>query len=965
MFRLKLLLTLIFVLAVAVSVYPQEVTTGTLTGKVVDEKGDPLPGVAITVTSEKGVPRAVLTEADGSFIIPFLTPGTYSLKAEMENFKTYEKSGIVVPLNAKINVGTITLQLGAKSEVITVTGNPVIDLSSQSAGTNIPEQLMKSVPVGRTFASTVFLAPGVANSGVAGNNPSISGASGLENTYIVDGVNITNTGYGSLGSYSIVFGSLGTGINFDYVKEVQLKAGGVEAEYGQALGGVINVITKSGGNTFDGDLFAYMQPGALEGKRELEKEKIVYETGADVITTEYQTWDAGFDAGGKLIQDKLFWFAAFDPQENKITRRAPKGYPLRDILPYGVADAIRRIYNYAGKLTWNINSDNILEVSVFGDPTRGTYGLQRAGSLQREELETGKEKIELGGDNQVIRWTSILNPNWFLEAQVANHRDYFYEKDFIDTEYIIDLTTFHYIGGLGFVGQDESKNIQYSVKLTNIFKNHEVKYGLSFEDIGYDHTTDYTGTPHCFNYYDADTGELKQACTVTGNIIRVRPRSYGNLYDLRRNRVGQNTVSTNTSYLNWFVQDSWNVTPRLTIKAGIRWERQFLEGGGPGHSNITLTNNWAPRVGASWDFMGDGKSKLFAFWGRYYEKIPNDAAVRSLSVEKSIYIAAVDPTFSVPVTDWLDIISNLDLQLLAVEYGYEPTVWEKGLKAQYQDEFVAGAEREIIPGLNLSGRFIYRTIGRIIEDIQLNRYSDIFCGSEQTDPNCTLMDFGNFVVANVSSKYPGMPDPDRTYKAFELVATRRMSENWQLLASWRIARLSGNYEGLFNNDNGQSDPNITSKFDFPYTNDPFFKATAQSGPLPTDRTHIIRIYGSYAFKNGLHLGFGVDAESGNPLSKYGCLELYGCYERLLEPRGSAGRTPWTVSLDAHAEYGFKVAENQRLTLLVDVFNLPNLQKETSYIQGYEAEVAFLNPDYGKPIGYQNPRQVRFGIRYTF
>lgn len=972
MYKLKTVVIVLFVLIAVHWVYSQEVTTGTITGKIADEKGDPLPGATITVTSEKGVSKTVISDIDGVFRIPFLTPGTYSLKAEMENFKTFQKTNILVPLNAKIDVGMITMQLGGTAEVVEVIGNPVVDLTSTSAGTNISEQLMKSVPVGRTFASTLFLAPGVAGSGVGGNNPSVSGASGLENSYIIDGVNITNAGYGSLGAYSIVFGSLGSGINFDYVKEVQLKAGGVEAEYGHALGGVINVITKSGGNTFDGDVFAYAQPGALEGERTL-----IHTESGFVNLVEYQQWDVGFDAGGKIIKDKLFWFAAFDPQENKLTRQAPDNvdesgnyvFPLRAILPDGKDSVTRRIYNYAGKLTYNLNADNIIEFSIFGDPTKGAYGLQRGGSFLREELETGKEELDLGGHNQVVRWTSILSPSWFLEAQLANHQDKFDEVGYKDVESIIDLRTlpYHYPGGLGFVGKDKSTNLQLSVKLTNIFKTHEFKYGIAYEKIGYDHTTNYTGPTRCFKYFDAETGDLKEACTVTGNIVRIRRRSYGDVFDLRRNRVGQNTVSTKSDYFNFFVQDSWSLTPHVNIKLGIRYERQYLSGGGEGANDKTLSNNWAPRVGASWDFMKDGKSKLFAFWGRYFEKIPNDAAVRSLSVEKSLALAFVDPTFSTAPLDWFNVFQNLDNFFYAVEYGYEPTVWEKDLKSMYQDEFVVGVEREIMAGLNVSSRFIYRKIGRIIEDIQLNRYSDIFCGTEQTDPNCTPgIDFGNFFVANVSTKYPGMPDPIRNYKALELVVNKRMSENWQMMASWRIAKLSGNYEGLFNNDNGQSDPNITSKFDFPYLNDRiFWGPTGDEGVLPTDRRHIFRIYGSYSFNMGLNIGLGLDAQSGIPISKLGCAELYGCSERLLAPRGSEGRTDWRFNIDLHADYTFKVAEGQSLTLLVDIFNVPSSNTVTGVDMDYEDEVGVLNPAYLSPSSYQTPRQIRFGVRYTF
>jgi hypothetical protein len=562
-----------------------------------------------------------------------------------------------------------------------------------------------------------------------------------------------------------------------------------------------------------------------------------------------------------------------------------------------------------------------------------------------------------------------LNPTWFLEAQVANHIDKFNETGYANLDSIQDQRTNNFLnyGGLGYVGQSSSENIQISAKLTNVIKNHEVKYGFSLEDIAFDNTTNYTGEPRCFNYFDPETGELKEGCTVTGNIVKVVTRPYGNRYNLVRNRVGQNTVATHTRYWNWFAQDSWSINPFVTVKAGIRWERQFLEGGGPGHGNVTLTNNWAPRVGASWDFMHDGKSKAYGFWGRYFEKIPNDAAVRSLSVEKMLNIYYVDPTFSVNPLDWYSVFQDINNFYAASEYGFEPTQWETGAKSMYQDEFVAGVEREIKQGFNVSGRFIYRTLGRVIEDFQLSRLSDIYCGFEGTDPNCVPADYGSFMVGNVSSQFPGMPDPQRIYKAFELVANKRLRNNWQMMASWRISRLTGNYEGLFNNDNGQSDPNITSKFDFPYVNDRiFWGPTGDQGVLPIDQTHIIRLFGSYALKYGMNIGLGLNAQSGIPISMLGYVYDYGANERLLEPRGSQGRTKWVVTVDAHADYTFKITEGQQITAIFDIFNIPNLQTATNLDMAYEsADVGIPNPAFKSPTAFQAPRQVRFGLRYTF
>src|SRR5437660_904950 len=146
-----------------------------------------------------------------------------------------------------------------------VSSAPTIDTTSTTIGASLDSATLSRLPVGRRFSDTLYLAPGVSSGGSVGvANPSIGGSSGLENQYVVDGVNITNGGYGALGSYSIVFGSLGNGTPYDFMQEVQVKTGGYEAEFGQSTGGVINVVTKSGTNDLRGSVFGYTHPHSFE-----------------------------------------------------------------------------------------------------------------------------------------------------------------------------------------------------------------------------------------------------------------------------------------------------------------------------------------------------------------------------------------------------------------------------------------------------------------------------------------------------------------------------------------------------------------------------------------------------------------------------------------------------------------------------------------------------------------------------
>src|SRR5262249_16008896 len=250
-------------------------------------------------------------------------------------------------------------------------------------GANITNDLLKSLPIGRGFASAVSLAPGVTDAGVGGGNVSISGASGLENTYIVDGVNITDPGYGAVGSYSNNYASLDSGFTQDMVKEIQVKTGGFEPEYGQALGGVVNVITKSGGNEIAGEGYVYFAPGGMEGSRDQLNLPSSYISNID----HEQNVDGGVNISGPIVKDKLFFFGAYNPRRNETVFNADPDaianfaalFP-NDVHPTS-GKRTRTTNSYAFKGTINATANHSFEVSVFGDPSKSDAGFQAGARL--------------------------------------------------------------------------------------------------------------------------------------------------------------------------------------------------------------------------------------------------------------------------------------------------------------------------------------------------------------------------------------------------------------------------------------------------------------------------------------------------------------------------------------------------------------------------------------------------------
>jgi Carboxypeptidase regulatory-like domain len=209
--------------------YAQETTSGSIAGTAVDTQGAAMPGATVTITSPQGT-KTYHTDTNGRFFAPYLTPGDYSVRVELTGFSPVEQKNIAVRLGQRVSLD-FTMKVGQISETVEVVGAaPTVDTTTTTIGGVLDSDTLNKLPVGRAFTDTLYLLPGVSDSSYAGSaNPSIGGASGLENNFIIDGVNASNAGFGAIGSYSRNHGSLGSGVTSDFIKETQVKTGGYEA----------------------------------------------------------------------------------------------------------------------------------------------------------------------------------------------------------------------------------------------------------------------------------------------------------------------------------------------------------------------------------------------------------------------------------------------------------------------------------------------------------------------------------------------------------------------------------------------------------------------------------------------------------------------------------------------------------------------------------------------------------------
>ncbi|HXE74022.1 MAG TPA: TonB-dependent receptor [Candidatus Xenobia bacterium] len=1099
--RYLAVLFLALALAVPTTVWAQAVSKGSIQGTVEDATGAVVPGAKVTVTSSFGT-REVTTEADGTFLILALEPGTYQLKVEAQGFKTASLKDVVVRLNERSTV-SVKLEPGAVTEIVEVSETGAgVDLSTTTVGANIPATIYYQAPVGRNISEVLYLAPGANDSlGVGRANPSISGATGFENMYIVNGVNITNSGYGAIGTYSNVYGSLGSGVQFDFVKEVQVKTSGFEAQYGQALGGVVNLITKSGGNEYHGGGYAYFAPDWLETERR-QPNDLRFNRGQETIGQ--ANYDFGGELGGYVIKDRLFWYGGYNFVLGRSFDRAPDNFRA---ISLGTEEVRTKIHNYSVKVNGNLTADqnHQLEFSLFGDPASQPSGPNRqvagrgfnGGTLQSDFPERAVSALDYGSRNMTVRYNGVIRPTWLVNASWSWAHNEFTEKDFPDVFQVEDRTEatlpslggtnpvgdglpnpsdprgINQVGGIGFYENNDADNYQWAANGTNTFRvlgSHQVDYGFQYEDIDYAWFHERSGPDWiqpCIGLADinedGDTTDEIDGCNVPvfGASLRLRVGGpAGFRFQQIRGAYGGREGSTSTKYGAIYGQDAWSINKYITLKLGLRWEQQKISGEGffGEGAHYTFAGNWAPRAGILIDPTGRRKTKIFFNYGRFFEKVPQDLAVRSLSNELSYisqffaitnplspnpaFNSAVNPTPGCPASTPATLaglqscLHNPDNWILDTAHFLSPGIFAGGVtdfipgtKNQMQDEYVVGMEHEFKGGVIVSGRYIDRRIKRIVEDVagvtvgavntavgcvdppactmfadihqvyllgnpsaSLDAFHNTLCVDPNEDPTVEDQDPNSptFTLGCLGSGYlatsgepdldgdglpDGFPDVSRVYRAFELQIEKRFTRNWQLLANWRIATLDGNYEGLFRNDNAQTDPNITSLFDFVFSDS--LGVQFEPGPLPTDRRHVANIYTSYLFDNGFNFGAGWRFQTGYPIDHLAAHPAYlNQGEIPVGGRGAFGRTDATMQLDLHGDYTWKVTERYRLKFVADLFNVMNNRRvqrvdrllDTGFLSGVTPPIQ-PNPDIGLPTAardaYQRPFFARFAVRLEF
>jgi len=943
---------------------------GKIIGRVTDDQGNPLPGVTVEATSPKlvGIASSV-TDANGTYRLLALPSGTYEVSFSLPGFKKVVRKGIFLELSQTI-VLNVTMEVATLEEEVVVVGKaPLIDVKSTVKGQVMTREIIMTLPRGRTFDSLINLVPGVHYESKIGGFTT-DGASGAENIWHVDGTDIT----------SIHVGTRAQNVVLELVDEVKVTASGYNAEFGGSMGGVINVITRSGGNTFHGDFIAYyennklwMQGKARDYLRQSPYNVDVYEyVNDDDLYFEggkkrdnYYRMEFAISLGGYIIKDRLWFFGAFNPIRSQT--KALRDFNSRKG-PFSEFVTKNYYYNGSFKLTAAPWKNLRLSASLVNNFYKYRGALPSISGTSTATYEWGKEGYDYpdhstafladysrgnnllislrgGWHRQNITNQQIKPPNastyYFYTSNYIYQNDPFFQQHPDLLHYAYWTSSPIYLETQKRLYEKFSSNLDFTYYLS-LAGEHAWKAGIQYiwlhEDV-----LDWSPHPRVYIYWGRTNYSLGFPVGVGAPKDSPYYGPYGYYY-IRSSWTAPYGGVWNASSNNWalYLQDSWTIKDRLTINAGIRAESEYIPSftDDPQYAHVkkpvdfSFGEKLAPRIGVIYDVFGDSSLKIFGSYGIYYDVMKLYIAVLSFGgwKHKRDFYALKDP-------DWTKIAASGQINDRASQEAnnkyagtldYLPPSFDRidpDLKPACQSELSLGAEKKLAENISLSLRLVYKHLIRTIEDVgALEWVVDPQTGSKTLQEIFYITNPGYGYSRPVSQggkfadEYWPCPKAKRDYYALNLSLEKRLSDRWQAGINYTLSRVAGNYSGLSSADeDGRNAPNVTLYYDDWFIAYDVY-GRVLNGPLPHDRTHYLKAFGSYVFPFGLTIGLTAYGRSGLPLST----RLY-MNNRYIYPenRGDLGRLPFTFWADIFMEYSFRLPNKSVLAVNLQINNVTN------------------------------------------
>jgi hypothetical protein len=897
-FLTQIALLLVFLPGVAFA----SVTTGTIKGTTVDGDGLPIPGVKITIRSDNLMgPRTANTDGEGRFLFVELPPGTYELTAEKEGFGTVKSPSIPVNVGRTVNLPIEMALAEAGAEVTIKDKPPAVDTESANRGSVLTKEFLNRIPTGRSYQQAAQLAVGT----TGGANPNIGGAGYNENTYLLDGVNITDP----------VTGTFSVNFNFDAIEQIEVIVNPWDPEY-RGLGGTINVVTETGGNNLEVISGIYHQNGSWSPKQDWRWAADGQQLAPTDFGSRFETWQVGAKISGPIVRDKAWFIASYQMTRSLIANagvQLPRDFDGHYVL---------------AKLTFQPTSEHRFTAFLQTDPT--TIDNLYASSRFIKPEAQGRQAQ--GGFVASLQWDWFISPQTFLETKTLVQKTYLesygvpctHDRDLEynacePTEYenAIDFVTPGRIGINNAYDSDNEirydfddrwrGNIQskFSLLQVDFLGTHDFKAGFDGETMLWERTFGVNGN---LVYYDL-------------NVLSYNPDSLQNYYWVEYS--GPFSFASTAQSAGVFIQDVWKPISNLTFRYGTRYDRQVFRNdlGEP----IVNTGLWGPRFSAIWDPFSDGKTKIQASLGRFNDnsRLAVASYLNQSGLGAKLYLGEFFGTHSNTASD---------------DYSYSPnenfnTVMP-GIIAPRADAFEVGGEREIFKDFVFATYFTGRYTRNLYAFDELNYIygEDGYNSIATTD--------------GTLNQYPRLRTPSvarRTYYRTDVQFRKVESHRWEALGTYSYTRSFGTVQ------------TAPSGFLAVGPQVQYY----ENGNLGTDIRHDVTMQAYWDIPDDpwtTQIGGVLTLESGYPISRgYNSAQTAGG-SYLRQTVGTYARTEAWWSLDLQLRQEIPVRKGA-LAGRVQVFNIFNNR---------QGEIAGNSFDNRWIIGQrQNPLSILVGAEYNY